>query len=66
MLSNEATGVTLVLTFWESSEVAEKHRAARMRLRDRVTSTVNGQVEETVDCEVTFAHLESELAGRKT
>jgi hypothetical protein len=62
MLSNEAEGITLVLTFWESREVADQHRAARMRLRDRVTAAVNVQVEETVDYEVTFAHLGSRMA----
>jgi hypothetical protein len=65
MLSNEA-GVTLVLTFWESLEVAERHRVARMRFRDRVTATVNVQVEDTVDYEVTFAHLGPRLAGPQT
>jgi hypothetical protein len=63
MLSNEAEGITLALTFWESREVAERHRAARMQFRDRVTATVNVQVEETVDFEVTFAHLGSRLAA---
>jgi heme-degrading monooxygenase HmoA len=61
MLSNAAEGTTLVLSFWETAEVAEEHRAARMAFRDRVTSTVDVQVEETVDYEVTFAHLESPL-----
>jgi hypothetical protein len=28
-----------------------------MRLRDRVTATVNVEVQETTDYEVTFAHL---------
>jgi hypothetical protein len=56
MLSNE-DGTTLVLTFWQSAEVAEEHLAARMRLRDRVTETVNVEVQETTDYEVTFAHL---------
>jgi heme-degrading monooxygenase HmoA len=65
MLSDEVEGITLVLTFWESREVAEQHRAARMQLRDRVTSTVNVQVEETVDYEVTFAHLESPMVEPK-
>jgi heme-degrading monooxygenase HmoA len=62
VLSNEADGTTLVLTFWESREVADRHRAARMRLRDRVTATVNVQVEETVDYRITFAHLGSRVA----
>jgi hypothetical protein len=65
MLSNEAEGITLVLTFWESREVAEQHQAARMQLRDRVTSTVDVEVEETVDYEVTFAHLESPMIEPK-
>lgn len=62
MLSNETEGTTLVISFWESREVAEEHRAARMEFRDSVTSAVSVQVEETVDYEVTFAHVESPLA----
>lgn len=50
-------GTTLGLTFWESSEVADRHRVARMQFRDRMTSAANVQVEETVDYEVTFAQL---------
>jgi heme-degrading monooxygenase HmoA len=65
MLSNEAKGTTLVLTFWESEEVADRHRAARMQFRDRITATVNVHVEDTVDYEVTFAHLGSRIAHRK-
>ncbi len=57
MLSNEEDGTTLVLSFWESAEVAEEHLAARMRLRDQVTATVKVEVQETTDYEVTFAHL---------
>jgi hypothetical protein len=55
LLSRE--GTTLGLTFWESSEVAERHRVARMQFRDRMTSAANVQVEETVDYEVSFAQL---------
>ena len=55
MLSKE--GTTLGLTFWESREVAERHRVARMQFRDRMTSAAGVQVEETVDYDVTFAHL---------
>lgn len=61
MLSNETDGTTLVLTFWESQEVAERHRAARMQFRDRVTAAVNVEVEETVGYEVTFADLGSRV-----
>jgi heme-degrading monooxygenase HmoA len=62
MLSNAEDGVTLTLTFWESREVADEHRRARMRFRESVTATVNAQIEEVVDYEVSFAHLDSRLA----
>jgi hypothetical protein len=57
VLSNEADGTTLVLSFWKNREVAEEHLPARMRLRDRVTATVNVEVQETIGFEVTFAEL---------
>lgn len=46
-----------MIALWESEEVAEHHREARLRLRDRVTSTVGAEVLETVPYAVTFAHL---------
>ena len=55
MLSKE--GTTLGLTFWESREVADRHRVPRMQFRDRMTSAAGVEVEETVDYDVTFAHL---------
>ena len=61
MLSNETDGTTLVLTFWESRDVAERHRASRMQFRDRVTAAVNVEVEETVGYEITFADLGSRV-----
>jgi heme-degrading monooxygenase HmoA len=57
MLSNEDEGTTLVLTFWTDREVADRHRAARMQFRDRVTAAVDVTVEGTADFEVSFAHL---------
>jgi heme-degrading monooxygenase HmoA len=62
MLSNEAEATTLTLSFWESEEVAERHHVARAEFRDRITSAVNVQVEETVGYEVTFSHLGPRLA----
>jgi hypothetical protein len=50
-------GTTLALTFWDDREVADRHRASRMQFRDRVTEVAGVQVEETLDYEVTFAHL---------
>jgi heme-degrading monooxygenase HmoA len=66
MLSNEAQGTTLVFTFWESREVAERHRVARMEFRDRITSTVNVRVEETAHYDVTFAHLGPRITAFNT
>ena len=48
-------GTTLGLTFWESRDVAGRHRVSRMRFRDRMTAAAGVQVEETVDYEVTVA-----------
>ncbi|HWL32551.1 MAG TPA: hypothetical protein VNP89_03000 [Gaiellaceae bacterium] len=59
MLSNDETGTTHVISFWESSEVAERSRVARLQLRDRITSTVNVEVQETEAYEVAFADLRS-------
>ena len=63
MLTNEADATTLVLAFWESREVAERHRVARLQLRDRVTAAVNVQIEETMDYDVSFADLGPRLSG---
>jgi hypothetical protein len=65
LLSDEASGTTLALSFWESREIAEQHRAARTRFRDQVTAAVNVQVEETVDYDVSFAHVASPMVEPK-
>jgi hypothetical protein len=52
-------GTTLALTFWEDRDVAERNRFSRMQFRDRVTEAAGVEVEETLDYEVTFAHLGS-------
>ena len=57
MLSSPENGTTLVLTFWESEEIAEKHSEARRQFRDSITSAVNVQVVETSGYDLTFAHL---------
>ena len=56
-------GTTLGLTFWESRELAERHRAARMSFLERMMSVVNVTVEEIVDYEVTFASLDLSDVG---
>lgn len=59
MLSNDDTGITHVISFWESEDVAERSRVARLQLRDRITATVNVEVQETEPYEVSFAELGS-------
>ena len=61
MLSDEETATTLVITFWESRAVAERHRAVRMEFRDRITAAVDVTVEETSGYEISFAQLGSRL-----
>jgi heme-degrading monooxygenase HmoA len=57
MLVEPETDTTLVFAFWESEEVAERQRHARRQFRDRITATVNVEVQETVGYEVAFARL---------
>jgi heme-degrading monooxygenase HmoA len=57
MLSNENDGTTLVISFWESKEVADEHRVARAEFRDRITATVDVHVEDVTDYELTLANL---------
>jgi hypothetical protein len=59
MLSRE--GTTLGLAFWESREVAERHRVSRLQFRDRMTSIAGVEIEEVLDFEVTFADLSARL-----
>jgi heme-degrading monooxygenase HmoA len=63
MVSNVEEGTTLVLSFWESAEVAERHRAARMEFRDRVTAAVDVEVEETAGYVLSYAHLGPRLVA---
>lgn len=57
MLSNDETGVTHVISLWENEEVAERSRVARLKLRDRITATVNVEVQQTEPYKVAFADL---------
>jgi hypothetical protein len=50
-------GTTLGLSFWESSEAAERNRPMRRRFIERVSAVVQVEIEEQVDYEVTFADL---------
>ena len=64
ILTDETTGTSRVISFWRDREVAERNHEARMRLRDRITATVDVQVEETVSYDVAFAHLGAKLGER--
>jgi hypothetical protein len=55
MLARE--GSSIALSFWESREVAERHRVARSQVRERVTTIAGGTVEEVVEYEVAYAQL---------
>jgi hypothetical protein len=61
MLSREGTAVGL--TFWESREVADRHRVARMEFLNRMTSVADVEVEERTDFEVVFAELGPRLTN---
>lgn len=63
MLSDPTHGRTLVVTFWESKELADRHLAARAEFRDRITATVDVAVEDVSDFELMFADLGSWRPG---
>jgi len=56
-------GTTLSLSFWESAEVAERHRAVRSEFRQRITDIVGVQLVDVEEFEVTFAHLGALMVG---
>src|SRR4051794_13328968 len=55
MLSRE--GTTLSLTFWESAQEAERHRAVRNGFRQRITTVAGVDIQDAEELEVTFAQL---------
>ena len=59
MLSRE--GLSVGLTFWESREIADRYRQLRMEFLDRVLSVAGVELEESLDFDVTFAHLSPRL-----
>ena len=64
MLSNELDGTTLVISFWESREIADQHRVARTQFRESITTAAGVEVVEVSDYEVTFADLGAWAATR--
>lgn len=57
MLSDEASGTTHVISLWRDRAVADRHLEARLRLRDRITATVDVEVAETAHYDVPFAQV---------
>jgi hypothetical protein len=55
MLSRE--GTTLALTFWESSEVAQKSRTSRDEFRDRIVAVAGVQVDDVEDFRLMFGQM---------
>ena len=55
MLSGEGSAVGL--TFWQSQDVAERHRVARMEFIERMLSVAEVEIEEIVGYDLMFAHL---------
>ena len=51
------SGESLGLTFWESREVAEQHRAVRMQFIERMLSVAGVQVEDISGYDVAFADV---------
>lgn len=50
-------GTTIGLSFWRDRETAERHRAARLQLIERLSSIVDVTIEEQLDFDVTFARF---------
>jgi hypothetical protein len=50
-------GTTIGLSFWESREIAESHRAVRVQFIERMANVVGVTIEEITDFDVTFAEL---------
>jgi hypothetical protein len=55
MLTGEGTAIGV--TFWDSRDIAEQHRAARMEFIERMTGVAGVQVEEISEYDVAFADV---------
>lgn len=55
-------GRTVGLSFWQSREVADRHRAARVQFIERISAVAGVEIEQTDAFEVTYAELGERLA----
>lgn len=61
MLTGE--GTALGLTFWESRDVAERHKVARAQFIERMSSIAGVEIVERTEFEVAYARIGPRLAG---
>lgn len=59
-------GESIGLTFWESSEIAERYRASRDEFRDRMIGIAGVEIEEVLEYELSFAELQALATGSET
>ena len=50
-------GTSIGMTFWESSEIAERYGMSRSQFRERMMSTAGVEIEEVEEYELTFGQL---------
>ena len=56
-------GTALGMTFWESRDVAERHRTTRIEFRDRMLAVAGVEIEETIEFEVAYARFGPHFTG---
>ena len=56
-------GTTLGNTFWDSAEAAERQRTLRVQFLERITTMVEGDVQNIDEFELAFARLGPGVAG---
>ena len=54
ILTDQASGLARMITFWESQEAADKSRPGRLKMRDQLSGTVGVRVEGTEPYTVSF------------
>ena len=56
ILTDQASGMARMITFWASPEAAERSRSGRLTMRDRLSETIGVDVEGTEPYNVSFRH----------
>jgi hypothetical protein len=56
ILTDQASGMARMITFWASPEAAERSRSGRLTMRDRLSETIGVDVEGTEPYHVSFRH----------